>query len=414
MNNNVKIVVDAGHGGSDPGASGNGIIEKEYALKIAEYLNNRFKELGVSSTLIRTTDETVTPTERVNRILNAYGNSPDVLVISNHLNAGGGAGAEVIYALRNNDTLSKLILENLSEEGQTIRKAYQRRLPSDNTKDYYFMHRNTGRTEPIIVEYGFVDNTADANRIKNNWENYAEAVVKAVAEYKGIPYGESSVSDTYTVQKGDTLWGIAKKFNTNVNEIKKLNNLTSNILYVGQSLKVPEYYKAEDTNISYIVKKGDSLWSIANQYGTTVNDLKKYNNLTSDSLSIGQIIEIPSSTSIVTPSEDDIINENNMYLVQNGDTLWSISRKFGVAVDDIKRLNNLTNDILSIGMNLLIPTGTTANNNIIVYIVKRGDSLWALAREYNTTIDDIKRLNNLTSDVLSIGQELQIKKNTNL
>lgn len=138
------------------------------------------------------------------------------------------------------------------------------------------------------------------------------------------------------------------------------------------------------------------------------------NNLTSDSLSIGQVIEIPSSTSIVTPSEDDIINENNMYFVQNGDTLWSISRKFGVSVDDIKRLNDLTNDILSVGMNLLIPTGTSTNNNIIVYTVKRGDSLWALAREYNTTIDDIKQLNNLTSDVLSIGQELQIKKNTNL
>ena len=89
MNNNVKIVIDAGHGGSDPGASGNGIFEKDYALKIAEYLNNRFKELGVSSVLVRTTDETVTPTDRVNRILNAYGNRPDVLVISNHLNAGG-------------------------------------------------------------------------------------------------------------------------------------------------------------------------------------------------------------------------------------------------------------------------------------------------------------------------------------
>ena len=89
MNNNVKIVLDAGHGGSDPGASGNGLVEKEYALKIAQYLDNRFKELGVDSTLIRPTDETLTPNERVNRILNVYGNSPDVLVISNHLNAGG-------------------------------------------------------------------------------------------------------------------------------------------------------------------------------------------------------------------------------------------------------------------------------------------------------------------------------------
>ena len=413
MNNNVKIVVDAGHGGSDPGTSGNGLVEKEYTLKFADYLNRRFNELGANSTLVRSTDETVTPTERVNRILNAYGNSPDVLVISNHLNAGGSSGAEVIYALRNNDTLSKLILENLSKEGQSIRKAYQRRLPSDNSKDYYFIHRNTGVTEPIIIEYGFLDNKGDAERIKNNWEKYAEAVVKAVAEYKNIPYGESIPSTTYTEQRGDTLWNIAKKFNTNVNEIKRLNNLKSNVLYVGQTLRVPEYYKAEDTNISYVVKRGDSLYSIARQYGVNVNDLKRINNLTSDLLSIGQIINIPSSTTIVTPSEDDIINEENTYIVQRGDTLWSISRKFGVSVDDIKNANNLTNEILTIGSTIVVPTGTNTNN-IIVYKVKRGDSLWALAREYNTTIDDIKKLNNLTSNILTIGSELQIKKNTNV
>lgn len=330
------------------------------------------------------------------------------------MNSRGAAGAEVIYALRNNDTLSKLILENLSKEGQSIRKAYQRRLPSDNSKDYYFIHRNTGVTEPIIVEYGFLDNKADAERIKNNWEKYAEAVVKAVAEYKNIPYGESTSSTTYTVERGDTLWNIAKKFNTNVNEIKRLNNLKSNILYVGQSLKVPEYYKAKDTNISYVVKKGDNLYSIARQYGINVSDLKKYNNLASDVLSIGQIIEIPSSTSIVTPSEDDIINEENTYIVQRGDTLYSISKKYGVSIEDIKNANNLTSDILTVGNTIIIPIGSTSVNNIIIYKVKRGDSLWALAREYNTTIDDIKQLNNLTSNVLKIGQELQIKKNTNV
>lgn len=65
-------------------------------------------------------------------------------------------------------------------------------------------------------------------------------------------------------------------------------------------------------------------------------------------------------------------------------------------------------------MSLIIPTGNVSDSNIIVYTVKRGDSLWALAREYNTTVNDIKQLNNLDSDVLSIGQELQIKKNTNV
>ena len=85
----------ASHGGSDPGTSGNGLVEKEYTLKFADYLNRRFNELGANSMLVRSIDETVTPTERVNRILNAYGNSPDVLVISNHLNAGGGDSQSV-------------------------------------------------------------------------------------------------------------------------------------------------------------------------------------------------------------------------------------------------------------------------------------------------------------------------------
>lgn len=414
MNNNVKVVIDAGHGGSDPGASGNGIIEKEYALKIAEYLNNRFKELGVSSVLVRTSDETLTPTQRVSRIVNSYGNNPDVLVISNHLNAGGGEGAEVIYALRNNDTLSRMILNNLGEEGQAIRKAYQRRLPSDNTKDYYFIHRNTNPLEAIIVEYGFVDNTRDANKIKNNWQRYAEAVVRAVASYKGIPYDVSKKTDTYTVQRGDTLWSIAKKFNTNVTDLKRANNLTSNTLFVGQSLVVPNYYTAEDTNITYVVKRGDTLYSIARAYNISVDELKRFNGLTFDTLSIGQELQIPSSMTIVTPSEDEIINEPNTYIVQRGDTLYSISRKFSVPIGDIKIQNNLVNDILTVGQVLQIPTGNILPNDIVVYIVQRGDSLYSIAKEFNTTINDIKQLNNLTTDVLKVNDQLQIKRNTNM
>ena len=86
----AKIVIDAGHGGNDPGASGNGIIEKENSLKISEYIFNRLKQLGLDVKMTRTTDETLSPDERVKRVLNAYGDSSDVLVISNHINAGGG------------------------------------------------------------------------------------------------------------------------------------------------------------------------------------------------------------------------------------------------------------------------------------------------------------------------------------
>ena len=84
----------ASHGGTDPGASGNGIIEKEYTLKISQYIYDRLKKLGLDVKMTRTTDETLSPNERVNRVLNAFGDSGDVIVISNHINAG---GAKVPY-----------------------------------------------------------------------------------------------------------------------------------------------------------------------------------------------------------------------------------------------------------------------------------------------------------------------------
>lgn len=87
--NDKKIVIDAGHGGSDSGAVGNGIVEKELTLKIAKYIADRLKRLGADVTLTRESDETLDPSERIKRVLNAYGNSKDVLMVSNHINAGG-------------------------------------------------------------------------------------------------------------------------------------------------------------------------------------------------------------------------------------------------------------------------------------------------------------------------------------
>lgn len=87
---NRKIVIDAGHGGEDSGALGNGITEKNMTLAISEYMYDRFRELGIPVKLTRNSDETVNPSDRVNRILDAFGNDKDVIVISNHINAGGG------------------------------------------------------------------------------------------------------------------------------------------------------------------------------------------------------------------------------------------------------------------------------------------------------------------------------------
>ena len=97
-----KIVIDAGHGGTDSGAVGNGIIEKDYNLMISKYIFNRLKELGADVYITRDSDETISPTERVNRVKNAFGNSSDVVVISNHINAGGVESQNVTNIKYNN------------------------------------------------------------------------------------------------------------------------------------------------------------------------------------------------------------------------------------------------------------------------------------------------------------------------
>ena len=403
------IVIDPGHGGSDPGALGNGLKEKDLNLLISNYMYDRFKELGADVKITRDTDETLSPTDRVNRVLNAYGNKEDVVVISNHINAGGGEGAEVIYALRNDDTLSKLVLDEIGKTGQITRKVYQRTLPNDSSKDYYFIHRNTGVTEPILVEYGFIDTKADAEKLKNNYEKYAEAVVKAVSSYIGLKYTPPATNEfiTYTVKKGDSLYSIAKTFNTTIQNIKSLNNLTSDKLSIGQILLIDNSAVNPDTEyITYTVKSGDNLYNIAKIFNTTVDEIKKLNNLTSDILSIGQILKIKEkdNENPNPPPTGDTIN----YIVKKGDSLYKIANIYNTTVDVIKKLNNLTSDILSIGQQLLVPK--KEDNNYLTYTVKKGDSLYKIAQKYNTTVDEIRKLNNLNTNLLSIGQQLLIPK----
>lgn len=390
------IVIDPSKGGRESGVTGNGIVEKDYNLLISEYIFNRLKSLGADVKIIRTTDEYISEDDRANKILNAYGNNSKVVALSNML-GNTGSGAEIIYALRNNSNLASALAENLDDAGLTVSKYYQRRSENDTSKDYYNIQKDTGLIETIIVNYGNINNINEATNIKNEWEDYAEAVVKSLANYTNVPYyKEGESQEIYTVKKGDSLWKIANKYNTTVEKLKSANNLKTNTLSVGQKLEISSISVSPEVSDTYIVQKGDSLWSIANKFNMTVSELKNLNNLTNNLLRIGQILKIKDSSN----------NGKTTYTVQKGDSLWVIANKYGITTEELKSYNNLTSNLLSIGQVLKIPQGKTSTENI--YTVKKGDSLWTIANRYNTTVEKIKVLNNLTSNLLSIGQQLKI------
>lgn len=407
------IIIDAGHGGTDPGAVSGDLKEKDYTLLISNYMYNRFKELGIPVYISRSEDETLNPTDRIARIKPNI-KSKDDIVISNHLNAGGGDGAEIVYALRNNSTLSKKILDGLEKQGQNIRKYYQRTLPNNSSKDYYFIIRDTYPAESILLEYAFIDSTKDDKKgIVNDWQKWAESVVKSVSEYKGYKYKAPNinlVNDIYKVQKGDTLYSIAKKFNVGLNELKEINDLNSNLISVGMQLIIPGVAPPEQTNTTYIVQKGDTLYSIANANNISVDELVDLNDLINSDIYPGQELLI----SISFKEEDIENNKDNIYVVTSGDTLWSIARKNNISVSDLLNTNNLTSNFLSVGQVLIIPTEVESSgkdlNNTTLYTVQKGDTLWSISKLFNVTVNDIRKYNNLNSDFLTIGQTLIIPR----
>ena len=337
---NYKVAIDPGNGGSDSGYVLNGIVEKDYNLLISNYIKERLDTLGVPNIITRNTDRYLSDDERRNIIESSFGNDGNVIVISNNLNKGGESGVEIVYALKDNDSFPSVLANNFEQAGIIVNKYYQLRDLNETFSDYYPIIKNTPNYKTVLILYGYVDNKNDVNKIRNNYKDYGEAVVKAITEYIGVKYIPIS-DDYYVVKKGDTLWKIAINNGVSVDELKRVNNLTSNFLNIGQVLYIPGVNIINDN--LYIVKSGDTLWKIAKDNGVSVDELKRVNNLASNILSIGQRLIIPNTVSY------------NTYVVKSGDTLWNIAKNNGLSVDELKRVNNLTSNILSIGQKLVIP-----------------------------------------------------------
>lgn len=144
----------------------------------------------------------------------------------------------------------------------------------------------------------------------------------------------------YYVKAGDTLYKIARSFNTTISQLKRDNNLQSDYLYVGQKL----YINNGTSNVIYYVKAGDTLYKLAEKYNTTVKEIRELNQLNSNYLYVGQRITIPVKN----------VQRQFTHYVQAGDTLYKIASRYGTTVQNIRATNNLYTDYLYVGQRLYI------------------------------------------------------------
>jgi LysM repeat protein len=192
-------------------------------------------------------------------------------------------------------------------------------------------------------------------------------------------FASQALASTYTVQKGDTLTRIATKHSTTVASLKSLNQLSSDMIYINQVLKVAESSSPTPTQtvqtpdvvttseVKYhTVVSGDTLSKIASLYRIPLSDLRKWNNQTNDLIHPGQqfVVSSPSSTSsspvtspapatptVTTPTTTPSVSE---YIVKSGDYLGKIAPQFGLTVQELKALNGLSSDRINVGQKLVV------------------------------------------------------------
>ena len=270
----------------------------------------------------------------------------------------------------------------------------------------------------------------------------------------------SSSAGSYTVVSGDGLYAIARKTGTSIQDLLSLNGLSlTSTIYPGQVLKLSSNSEAssseetatstEETSSeatstsseqvttssgSYTVVSGDGLYAIARKTGTSIQDLLSLNGLTLNSvIHPGQVLQLSNgyesslteetvtTTEETATSEETIISGNvQMYYVHQGDTLYRIARNNGISLSTLLEWNNLSVDSpIYPGQGLIVSYGSSSSseesntltqNSESTYTVKAGDGLWRIAKNHGLTLDELKSMNQLTSNIIQPGQVLIVSK----
>ena len=262
--------------------------------------------------------------------------------------------------------------------------------------------------------------------------------------------GKKLVIKYHKVKRNETLSKVARKYGVSTTAIKRWNRLRSNRLRRGQTLKIHTYvrdenYKKEDkkdrndevvaqnstqneevveqrqeterTTTTHKVRSGETLGKIAEKYGVTVSQLKKWNNLRSTNIKVGQRLKVQTSGDY-SDNDDDAREESTTYhKVRRGESLSTIAEKYGVSVSDLKEWNNLRNSSIDAGQNLVVngrgartssSRSSSSQSSATTHTVRNGESLYSIAHKYGVSINDLKEWNNISGNDIKIGQKLSI------
>jgi len=366
--------------------------------------------------------------------------------------------------------LNKLIKKNRMTEGELpepgrVMWLYKTR-PKDSPIEYHKVTKPEPAKQPVVVKKEPVKKEPDLtseNPITTQGEEQPKEIVE-IPEPINETLEEKPVSVNgkviHVVQPGETLWAIARLYAVSVDDIINWNGLATGTLSVGQELiidrkkstetvqeqqkelalepdpsesitineekepiteeETPAENQKELTETTHEVQPGESLWGISRKYDVSVDDIIQWNNLPTGNISPGQILKITTSSSTLkkeindqNDSEPENVSQPDVHEVQPGESLWAIAKKYNVSIEALKEWNGLTDTSINVGEKLLLkspPPIETKAPKYDKYIVKGGDSLYKIAREHNMTVEELMELNRMESTSLSVGQQLKVKR----